>query len=343
MKRIIVSAVIGLVMTVNLAAGGGSQAAKQTPGNSKVRGKTIGFVIPGPDVYYNFEKNAVKWAVEASGNIYTERNSENNTIKEIQNVENLISLGVDAILMHTTEAATGQKAAQLANTAKIPIFLLDCVITDGPGKAQGAVGSNFITIGSSLGDYVVKNNIAPGGKFVVLGGLLGQSANTQELQSFMDVLGKDPKYKLLSEVQYADWDRKKGEDLMRNYLITHKEIDLVFAMNEEMAYGAALAISEAGRQKEMVIVSANGSEAGEDMLRAGTLLVTAKMSPPALGILGVIKCLEYLNGTPEAFETEVPTKVLTKDNVDKEGGGWFLEKVAVEYETIMKQKGYWNQ
>ena len=341
MKKCIIGAFMGLVLLASLAAGGGSQANRVVSGNSKVRGKTIGFVIPGPDVYYNFGKGGIQWAVEKSGNIYTERNSEYNAIKEVQNVENLISLGVDAIIIMTTNSDSGQKAAQVANEAKIPIFLIDCSITDGPGKPQGQVETYQVGIGSALGAYVVANKLGPGGRYLILGGSAGQSGTQEQIQGFQQELAKDSTYRLLSEIQYADWDRKKGEDLMRTYLVMHDRIDLIYAMNEEMAYGAATAIREAGRQNEITIVSANGSAVGKEMLQAGTLRATVGWSPSENGILTVIKALEYLNGTPEAFRTEAPVKVYTRDNLN-EYPDWEVGGQAVRYEPILRQKGYWN-
>jgi ABC-type sugar transport system substrate-binding protein len=341
MKRSICILALGVFLLANLSAGGGSQSGRAT-GNSKVQGKTIGFVIPGPDVYYNFSKGGIKWAVEASGNIYTERNSENNTIKEVQNVENLISAGVDAIIIITSNAETGQKGAQLANAAKIPYFVIDSAITDGSGKAQGHVDIDSLRIGRSIGDYVIQNNLGgSGGRYVILGGTPGQPGTLKQIEGFQAAMATNSRYKLLSEIQYADWDRKKGEDLMRNYLVMHDKIDLVYAMNEEMAYGAATAIGEAGRQNEMVIVSANGSEVGKEMLKVGTLKATVGWSPSEIGILSVIKVLEYLNGTPQDFKTEVDLKVFTLDNISG-FSDWDVSTMATRYEPVLKRLGYWN-
>ena len=341
MKKCLLSAVVALVLLANLAAGGKPQG-KDVPGNSKVRGKTIGFVIPGPDVYYNFGRDGIRWAVEKSGNIYTDRNSEYNAIKEVQNVENLIAAGVDAIIIMTTNNDSGQKAAQVANEAKIPIFLIDCEIADGPGKPQGQVEMNQEEIGSSIGGYAVQQKLGyPGGRYLILGGVAGQSGTQGQIRGFQREMAKDSTYKMLGEIQYADWDRKKGEDTMRNYLVMYPQIDLVYAMNEEMAYGAATAIREAGRQNEITLVSANGSSVGKEMIQAGTLKATVGWSPSENGILSVIKALEYLNGTPEVFRTEAPVKVFTIDNLNVYSD-WEVSGQAKFYEPILKQKGYWN-
>ena len=340
MKKSLISAVVCLVLFASFVTGGCSQGNKEIPGNSKIRGKTIGNVIPGPDVYYNFGKSGIKWAVEASGNIYTERNSEYSAIKEIQNVENLIAAGVDAIIIMTTNDDTGQKAAQLANEANIPLFLIDCSISDGPGKPMGQVETDQMGAGILLGSSVVKNRIGAG-VFVIIGGAAGQSGTQQQMAGFLQEVLKDSGYKMLSEVQYADWDRKKGEDVMRNYLVMHDKIDLVYAMNEEMAFGAATAIREAGRQDEITIVSMNGSAVGKEMLQAGTLMGTVGWSPSENGILAVIKVLEYLNGTPEVFRTEAPVDFYTTDNLNKYPD-WEVTGQMPIYEPILKQKGYWN-
>ncbi len=329
---------ISLVMVLALLAVCLMGAAAASDGGSAVTGKTFGFVIPGPDVYYNFGKGGVQWAVEASGNTYVERNSENNTVKEVQNVEDLISAGVDAILLMTTNADTGQKGAQLANDAGIPYFLVDCTISEGPGEAQGEVNMEQPEIGALMARYLLENDIT--GDFVVLAGLPGQPGGEAQKQGFLDTMAENPDNKLLSEVQYADWDRKKGEDLMRNYLVMHDKIDIVYAMNEEMAYGAATAIEEAGRSDEMIIVSANGSEVGKQMIEDGKLLGTVGWSPSENGILMTIKALDYLNGTPQEYFTPVPMAVYTKDNLD-EYSNWAVEDMAAKYEPIMKELGYW--
>ncbi len=345
----ILGVVLAVVCLVTLTVGCGAQTPPATsaptvapataaPATAAPAKKyTIGFVIPGPDVYYNFGKEGVKYVVETSGNTYTERNSENNTVKEIQNVQDLIAAQVDAILLMTTNADTGAKACQLANEAKIPIFLVDCSVTEGTGKAQGQVEMFQPDIGRLMGEYVVQKH--PGAQFVVLAGLPGQPGGEAQKKGFLDAMAKDPAAKLLSEVQYADWDRKKGEDLMRNYLVMHKKIDVVYAMNEEMAYGAYTAIKDAGREKEMVIVSANGSAVGKEMLAAGSLEATVGWSPSENGMLCTLKCLDYLSGKPQDYRTEVPLGLYTKDNLDKYSN-WDAKDMAKKYEPILKEKGY---
>jgi len=92
----------------------------------------------------------------------------------------------------------------------------------------------------------------------------------------------------------------------------------------------------------MVIVSANGSEVGKQMIEDGTLLGTVGWSPSENAILLVLKALEYLNGTPEAFFTPVPMDVYHEGNLDRYSN-WSVEDMAKKYEPIFKERGYWNQ
>jgi len=317
-----------------------SKAASTTTeaAGPKVTGKVIGNIIPGPDVYYTFAKSGCQWAVEASGNTYVERNSENNTVKEIQNVEDLISAQVDAIILMTTSPETGQKGVKLANDADIPIFLIDCEIEEGAGKAQGQVTNDQLEIGAMMGRWLVENNINVG-DYVVIGGLAGQSGTALQLQGFQDAIAGKLNEHLLSDVQYADWDRAKGEEVMRNYLVMHDHIDTVYAMNEEMAYGARVAIEEAGRQDEMKIYSANGSATGKGMLEAGTLAATVGWSCSENGILITLKVLQYFDGSLVDYRTVTPLAVYTIDNI-ADYSDWDVSVQSAKYEPILRDLGF---
>ncbi|MDR1904634.1 MAG: sugar ABC transporter substrate-binding protein [Treponema sp.] len=343
MKKCVLSAGLIFIMLLGIISCGGKQSgdAAAPAGGSKVTGKTIGVIMPGPDVYYSFGKGGVKWAVEASGNTYVERQSDYNAIKEIQNVEDLISAGADAIIVMTTNVETGQKGAQIANAANVPYFLVDSSITDGPGKIQGRVDVDMVGVGRMLGEYVVQNKLGSGGAYLIVGGVPGDPGTSKYIQGFQEAMDKDPNYRMLSEIQYAEWDRKKGEDVMRNYLIMHNKIDLVYAMNEEMAFGANVAIKEAGREDEITLVTVNGSPVGKEMLQAGTAKVTVGWAPSEDGILVTIKALQYLAGTPEPEYTEPPIKLFTIDNIG-EYSDWDVEIQASRYEPKLKELGLWN-
>ncbi|MDR0376545.1 MAG: sugar ABC transporter substrate-binding protein, partial [Spirochaetaceae bacterium] len=252
-----------------------------------------------------------------------------------------ISAGVDAIIIMTTNVETGQKGAQLANAAKIPYFLVDSSITDGPGKAQGRVDVDMVGVGRMLGEYVVKNKLGSGGGYLILGGMPGDPGTSKYIQGFQAAMATDPGYRMLSEIQYGEWDRKKGEDVMRNYLIMHNKIDLVYAMNEEMAFGASVAIKEAGRDREITLVTVNGSPVGKEMLQAGTAKVTVGWAPSENGILAAIKALEYLAGTPQPEYTEAAIKLLTPDNL-AEYTDWDVEVQASRYQSTLKELNLLN-
>lgn len=314
-----------------------STNASISSGGSKVTGKEIGVVIAGLETYYSYGLSGMKWAIEASGNTIIERNSEGSPVKELQNVEDLISYGVAAILIETTDGGVGQQVCKLANDAGIPIFLVDCSVNEGVGKPDGQVEVNQYEYGIMAANYIIENGLS--GDYVVIGGVPGLPGNEQQQTGFLDTIANDSKSVMLGEILYANCDRMQGEKVMRDYLLMYDHIDFVYTINEEEAYGASLAIAEAGRTDEIKIVSANGSPVGKEMLENGTLEITIGMSPTENGILSVIKCLDYLNGTPQEVRTEMPLIVLTKDNLD-EYTYWEVEYQSEKYTPIMKEMGY---
>ncbi len=309
-------------------------------GGSKVTGKEIGVIIAGLETYYSYGLSGMKWAIEASGNTIIERNSEGTPVKELQNVEDLISYGVDAILIETTDGGVGQQACKLANEAGIPIFLVDCSVNEGEGKPDGQVEVNQYEYGIMAANYIIDNDLS--GDFVVIGGIAGLPGNEQQQAGFLETIANDPKSTMLGEILYANCDRMQGEEVMRDYLLMYDHIDFVYTINEEEAYGASLAIAEAGRSDEIKVISANGSPVGKEMLEKGTLEITIGMSPTENGILSVIKCLDYLDGNPQEVRTEMPLVVLTKANLD-EYTFWELEYQAEKYTPILKEMGYFAE
>ena len=132
----------------------------------------------------------MKWAIEASGNTIIERNSEGTPVKELQNVEDLISYGVDAILIETTDGGVGQQACKLANEAGIPIFLVDCSVNEGEGKPDGQVEVNQYEYGIMAANYIIDNDLS--GDFVVIGGIAGLPGNEQQQAGFLETIANDP-------------------------------------------------------------------------------------------------------------------------------------------------------
>src|SRR5260221_955138 len=72
------------------------------------------------------------------------------------------------------------------------------------------------------------------------------------------VIGKEPGIKLAGDRVDCDWKQDKAYEYMKTGLRVNPKIDVVYAHNDPMAYGAYLAAKDAGRDKAIRFVGIDG-------------------------------------------------------------------------------------
>ena len=97
----------------------------------------------------------------------------------------------------------------------------------------------------------------------------------------MEVLKGYPEMQVIDS-QSGDFLRAKGKVVMEAFLKKHgKDIQAVFAHNDDMAIGAIQAIEEAGMKpgQDIIIVSVDAVKAAFEMMIAGKLNCTVECNP----------------------------------------------------------------
>ncbi len=94
----------------------------------------------------------------------------------------------------------------------------------------------------------------------------------------------------------------------------------VFATNLFAAEGTATGIRQAGKQDQVKVI---GFDAGPDQMAAledGTIQALIAQRPDEIGIDGVQQAVAALKGDETEPEIETGFTIITKDNIDGEGG-----------------------
>ncbi len=231
-------------------------------------------------------------------------------------MEAFINKGVDAILISPKESAGLTDVVERATDAGIPVIVLDRdVDTD---KYACFVGGNNKEIGQEAGKFAVEALGGEGkakGKIYEIWGGRGSTPAIERHDGFAEIVKREPGITLVGE-QDGDWKQERGYEVMEAVLKTEKDIDIVYAHNDPMAYGAYLAAQDAGREQEIkfVGIDANPDE-GCKWAREGMLAATFVYPPP--GEKGLQMALAILEGgEPEAQRIFLPTRRITKDTVD---------------------------
>jgi galactofuranose transport system substrate-binding protein len=124
-------------------------------------------------------------------------------------------------------------------------------------------------------------------------------------------LTKNPDMKIIMS-QSGDFTRAKGKEVMEAFLKAPnaKEINVLFAHNDDMALGAIQAMEEAGIKpgQDIKIVSIDGVRGAFEAMKDGKLNVTVECNP----LLGpqLFDLIEKV-----ANKEEIPKRVVSKEGV----------------------------
>jgi ribose transport system substrate-binding protein len=247
----------------------------------------------------------------------TFQDAEDRTEQQVAQMEAFINQKMDAILISPKEAAGLTDVVIRATDAGIPVVVLDRdVNTD---KYACFVGGDNMEIGREAGRYAVEVLGGTGkakGKIYEIWGGMGSTPAQERHAGFAEIVEKEPGITLVGK-QDGDWKQDKGYDIMETALKSERDIDIVYAHNDPMAYGAYLAAKDAKREKGIKFVGIDAiPDEGCKWVKDGDLAATFVYPPP--GAEGLRVALDILKGNPpKEKRIMLPTRRITKDTVDE--------------------------
>lgn len=235
--------------------------------------------------------------------------SQNDPAKERANVEDLVQLGVIALLINPTDSDAVVKTVEVANKSNIPVITLDRQANG--GKITSHIASDNIKGGEMAAEYVLDKFKDEKGPInvVEIQGIPGASATRDRGEGFHNIMDKNDKFKFVS-IQAADFDRQKGLQVMENIIQANPNIQVVFAHNDEMALGAVKAIKTSGINA--LVIGFDGNDDAKDSIDANEMTATIAQQPDLIGALGVELANKIYNGESIKDKIAADLKVYTK-------------------------------
>lgn len=165
---------------------------------------------------------------------------------QIKAIRSFIAQGVDGILLAPVVETGWEPVLNEAKKAGIPVILLDRgIVTDDDSLYVCKITSDFVFEGREAAKWVAKE-LNGKGNVVQLQGTPGASAALERQKGFEEELAQHPDIKIL-ESQTGDFTMELGKQVMEAFLKKYgKDIQVVYAHNDDMGLGAVQAIREAG-------------------------------------------------------------------------------------------------
>jgi inositol transport system substrate-binding protein len=275
------------------------------------------------DNFLTVLRNGIQSQADSAGLKVQIEDAQNDVAKQLDQINNFIASGVDAIIVNPVDTSATQAMSDAAAAANIPLVYVNRqpINVDTLPDNQAFVASNEVESGT-LETIQLCDNWAGEGKtevnVYVMQGELSNQAAVQRTQDIHDVMG-DGRCKVkinIIDEQTANWSRDQAQTLMTNWLSTGTAFDGVIANNDEMAIGAIQAMKAAGI--DMATVQVGGVDATQDALaamQAGELDVTVFQNAAAQGGGALDAATKLAKGEAVDQKVYVPFELVTPANV----------------------------
>jgi inositol transport system substrate-binding protein len=276
------------------------------------------------DNFLTVLRNGIQAQADASGLKVQIEDAQNDVAKQLDQINNFIASGVDAIIVNPVDTSATQAMSDAAAAAGVALVYVNRqpINVDTLPEKQAFVASNEVD-SSSQGFIEQCNQWAAAGKtevsVYVMQGELSNQAAVQRTQNYYDVMdaGKCAVKVTVIDQQTANWSRDQATSLMTNWLSTGAAFDGVLANNDEMAIGALQAIKAANIDMASVLVS--GVDATQDALasmQAGELDITVFQNAAAQGSGALDAAVKLAKGEAVEKKVYVPFELVTPANID---------------------------
>lgn len=231
--------------------------------------------------------------------------SQNDSTKEMTNVEDLTVKGVKLILLNPADSDAAGNTVRIANRAEIPVITLDRGAS--AGEVVSHVASDNVMGGKMAGDFIIQQ-LNNEGTVLQLEGVAGASAARERGQGFTEAL-KGSNLTIVAS-QPADFDRTKALNVTENLLQANPDVKAIFAQNDEMALGAVTAV--AALKKPIIVVGFDGTDEGMAAVKQGQMAATVAQQAAMIGAKGVEVADKVLKGEAVDAYTPVELQLITQ-------------------------------
>lgn len=280
------------------------------------------------------------------------QSAENDAQQQVSQAENVITQGVDAIVIQPVDFNVAGQIADMATAAHIPLASYDDMILN--AKHAAFIGRDPREGGRSAARAVVA--VVPEGNYALIGGDPGQTGSTQFQEGYheiLDPLVADGKVNIVLDYFTPGWKTEPAQAAAENVLTANdNNVDAFLVTYDGMSVGVLNAIEQAGLPAGSIPVT------GQDVeLPAAQAIVEGRMfgsvwpAPDQMAKRGAEVAVALATCQPFAFDRtidngtgEIPFAETPIYLVDKAGMADFVcqntwwHKIDDVYQNVPDQK-----
>lgn len=286
------------------------------PASAFAQTQSIGVSLSAFDTFLTIVRGGMAKEAENQKVKIQFEDANNDVGRQVSQVENFIAQRVSAIVVNPVDTAATKRISAAARKAGIPLVYVNRKPDEKMGNGTVFVGSDSLVAGRLQMEELARR-LNGKGNVAIMVGALSSDAAIDRTKGVKEVAKKFPGIKIVEE-QVADFDRKKGIDLMAKWLSAGVKIDAIAANNDEMALGALIAMKQAKVSPKTVLVA--GVDATPDALssmKSNELALTVFQDAKGQGTGAVQAAMKMVKKEKLPDMNMIPYELVVQDNIAK--------------------------
>lgn len=218
---------------------------------------------------------------------------------------------VDAILLISFDEHSLAPLVKKAVEAGKAVIIINSDIPNYPTPVHGVVGVNQRAANKALTEWARQQVGGAARKVGILDGEPGYLA-TERAGGFTDGI-KGTNWSLVARIN-GGWSVEKGNTAAMDLLQANPGIEVIYASNDYMALGAALAAKSLGKKNLTILGYDGDTGALENIANGEGVTATTNTSPVKMGRMAALFAVDLLNKKTKGGYVNVPTEIVHKGN-----------------------------
>lgn len=243
--------------------------------------------------------------------------NESDLAQQVALVDQMIGVGVNAIVIAPADSKALVPALARAREQGIHVVNIDNrldreVLAEydlvipfiGPNNRKGA---------REAADFALRQ-LPEGANVVILEGVTTAQNAIDRRMGFEDAVVANGA-NVVSK-QSAAWDQTKAAEVTAAILVRHPDVQLILAANDNMALGAASAVSFSDLDHDVSIVGFDNISAVHPLILDGRVLATVEQYGDQFAVNGIELALEMIKGQSELVDRETPLVTISLADIE---------------------------
>ena len=235
--------------------------------------------------------------------------SETQVDEQIQIIHDAIQAKPDAIVLAAADYDRLVPAAKQVKAAGIPLVTIDSFINS--NDADTKIGTDNYDAGQKAGAALMEH-LSPGSRVVIMSYIQGTSTAIDRESGIRDFLQGKAQIK---DTVYSSGEADIAYGQAIQLLRADTEVKGIVALNDPTTIGAARALSELGRARDVALIGFDNSQSVLGFVQADVVRATIVQKPFNMGYLGIKVALELIEGKPADPFIDTGSQIINHENM----------------------------